>query len=89
MILILGSSQPNITYFPRARPSGRAMSALERLREEAEAEGGYDLAYSGARRPSGDELDDILFPEEEDAEGDGGGDPFAGLQKFIKGFQAL
>ena len=58
-------------------------------REEAEAEGGYDLAYSGARRPSGDELDDILFPEEEDAEGDGGGDPFAGLQKFIKGFQAL
>ena len=58
-------------------------------REEAGAEGGYVLAYSGARRPSGDDLDDLFFPEDEDAEGGGGGDPFAGLQKFIKGFQAM
>ena len=52
-------------------------------REEAEAEGGYALSYSGVRRPSGDELDDLLFPEDEDTDGSGGGDPFAGLQKFI------
>ena len=38
---------------------------------------------------SGDELDDMLFPDDDDADGGGGGDPFAGLQKFIKGFQAI
>jgi|MDSY01.2.fsa_nt_gb hypothetical protein len=58
-------------------------------REDAEQEGGYVLSYSGVRRPSGDELDDLLFPEDDDEDGGGGGDPFAGLQKFIKGFQAI
>ena len=58
-------------------------------REEAEQEGGYVLSYSGVRRPSGDDLDDLLFPEDDDADGGGGGDPFGGLQKFIKGFQAI
>ena len=58
-------------------------------REEAGAEGGYALSYTGVRRPSGDELDELLFPDDDDADGGGGGDPFAGLQKFIKGFQAI
>ena len=56
-------------------------------REEATAEGGYMLVYQGQRRPSGDEITDILYPDDED--GGGGGDMMAGLGSFIKGFQAM
>ena len=55
-------------------------------REDADAEGGYVLAYNSPNRPSGDQIDELLSPEDE---GDGDGDPFAGLQKFITGFKAL
>ena len=57
-------------------------------REDSEQEGGYMLSYSGVRRPSGDELDDLLFPDDGD-DGEGSGNPLAGLQSFIKGFQAM
>lgn len=57
-------------------------------REDSEQEGGYTLSYSGVRRPSGDELDDLLFPDDGD-DGEGSGNPLAGLQSFIKGFQAM
>ena len=58
-------------------------------REDADIEGGYALAYSGARRPSGDDIDEYLTPPESaGAEGSGGG-MLDGLGKFIKGFQAL
>lgn len=56
-------------------------------REDRDAEGGYALAYNGLRRPSGDELEDLMAGEEE--EGAEGGDFLGGLSKFIKGFQAM
>lgn len=56
-------------------------------KEEAEAAGGYGLVYSASRRPSGDEVDDLLYASEGD-EG-GGGNPLDGLGAFIKNFQAM
>ena len=49
---------------------------------------GYTLSYSKLRRPSGDDIDEILAYEEEDG-GAEGGNPLDGLGKFIKGFQAM
>jgi len=58
-------------------------------REERGAEGGYVLAYNGLRRPSGDELEELMVGED-DGEGSGeGGDFLGGLSRFIKGFQAM
>ena len=60
-------------------------------REEETAEGGYDLTYSAMRRPSGDDIEEYLAPPDTgDGEGGGSGGSFLdGLDKFIKGFQAL
>ena len=52
-------------------------------RENGLAAGGYELAYSSSRRPSGDEVEELLAGDDGD---DGGG---GGLAAFIKGFQAL
>lgn len=57
-------------------------------REEAAAEGGYELVYSASRRPSGDEVDELLEGPDDGSEA-GGGSPFDGLGAFIKGFQAM
>ena len=66
----------------RAYPSGWAV-----WREEQAAEGGYALAFSGSRRPSGEDIDELLYGDDS-AGGDGAG--FGdGLAKFIKGFQAM
>jgi len=54
-------------------------------REDADAEGGYALVYTGVRRPSGDEIDELLADPEEEGEGGNG----FNLGKFIQGFQAL
>lgn len=53
-------------------------------REDGAAEGGYELTYQGAARPSGDEIGDLLSPD--DAEG---GDMMGGFTAFVKGFQAM
>lgn len=58
-------------------------------REEEGAEGGYTLAYEGAARPSGDAIDELLYPEEEGAAEGGGSDLLAGFGRFVKGFQAM
>jgi len=56
-------------------------------REDEEcAAGGYELAYSSSRRPSGDEIDDLLAGSDDEADG---GSPLKGLGAFIKGFQAM
>ena len=59
-------------------------------REDEAAEGGYALAYSSMRRPSGDEIDDLIYVDGDD-DGEGGDGPgmMDGLGKFIKGFQAM
>jgi len=58
--------------------------------DENAADGsGYALAYSAMRRPSGDDVDEYLAGDDEEEGGGGGGNPLAGLDKFIKGFQAL
>ena len=52
-------------------------------REDSNADGGYALTYSSSRRPSGDEVGELLAgPEEE------GGAAF-NLGAFIKNFQAM
>ncbi|KAL1510582.1 hypothetical protein AB1Y20_006883 [Prymnesium parvum] len=53
-------------------------------REDSSAEGGYTLAYKGTKRPSGDEIDELLNPETDD-----GGQMMSGFSNFIKGFQAM
>ncbi|KAL3903663.1 MAG: hypothetical protein SGPRY_011585 [Prymnesium sp.] len=67
--------------------------------EDQAAEGGYVLAYKArlqmhahitkthqeTKRPSGDEIDEILNPDEEDD----GGQMMSGFASFVKGFQAL
>jgi hypothetical protein len=62
-------------------------------RENAEMEGGYALAYSAARRPSGDDVAEYLTPPDDGQAGGsssgGVGSALDGLGKFIKGFQAL
>lgn len=83
-----------VSFALKSYPDG----ALHRLypdgwavwREDENVEGGYELAYSAMRRPSGDDIEEYLAPPP--TEGDGGssgGNPFDGLGKFIKGFQAL
>ena len=59
--------------------------------EDAGTEGGYKLTFSGSRRPSGDDIDELLFGDDDGGDGEGGaaGSPLDGLSKFIKGFQAL
>ena len=56
--------------------------------EDEAAEAGYKLAYKSTRRPSGDEIDELLYAEMDDGE-DGGGGGMDALGKFIKGFQAM
>ena len=56
-------------------------------REDTAAEGGYALAFSGARRPSGDDVTDYLAPPDDGQAS--GGNMLDGLGQFIKGFQAL
>ena len=56
--------------------------------EAVGAPGGYELVYSSARRPSGDEIDELLVVEDEDAAG-GSRSPLDGLGAFIKGFRAM
>jgi len=68
----------------RAYPDGWSV-----WRQEGSAEGGYELVYSGARRPSGEDIDDYLTPADEPGENSGGGNPLDGLSSFIKGFQAM
>lgn len=72
--------------------------ALQRLypdgwsvwREEPSEEGGYELMYSSSRRPSGDEIAEIIAPPETDDGADGSGaNALDGLSRFIKGFQAM
>ena len=58
-------------------------------REESAADGGYELAYSSSRRPSGDEVDELLAGADDEEGEAGGGNPLDGLGAFIKGFQAL
>ena len=58
-------------------------------REDAEAEGGYVLTYNKINRPSGDDIEELLIKDDPEGENEGGGDPLAGLAKFIKGFQSL
>ena len=62
-------------------------------RKEAEQEDGYVLYYRtvlSSPAESGDELDDMLFPDDDDADGGGSGDPFAGLQvKVHQGLPAI
>ena len=55
-------------------------------REDTASEGGYTLAFSGSRRPSGDEVDELIYADGDEG---GGGSPMDGLASFIKGFQAL
>ena len=57
-------------------------------REAAAAPGGYELTYSSSRRPAGEQVDELLAGEEEEADG-GGGSMLDGLGAFIKGFQAM
>ena len=61
----------------RAYPGGWSV-----WRENGLAEGGYELTYSSSRRPSGDEIDELLAGPEEEA-------PGFNLGAFIKGFQAM
>ena len=59
-------------------------------REESSAEGGYELVYSSMRRPNPDDIELYLTPPAADGEEGGpGASPLDGLDKFIKGFQAL
>jgi len=53
-------------------------------REDAAFEGGYSLAYQGASRPSGDEVDELLSPDDDE-----GGASLSGFAAFVKGFQAM
>ena len=55
-------------------------------KEDAQAEGGYELKFKATRRPSGDEIDELIYGDDEEAGGGGGG---GGLGAFIKGFQAM
>ena len=57
-------------------------------REEPKAEGGYVASYAGYRRPTGDELDDLLAPPAVEGEA-AQVNLLGGLGKFIKGFQAM
>jgi len=57
-------------------------------REEETAPGGYELLYRGMTRPSGDEVDDLIYADTDDAEAAGQGF-MAGFSKFVKGFQAM
>ena len=69
----------------RAFPDGWSV-----WREDAAAEGGYELVYSGSRRPSGDDVNEYLYPDDEDgADGSNAPGVMDGLGKFIKGFQAM
>ena len=52
--------------------------------EDAAAEGGYELKYKSMRRPSGDEIDEHLYGDDDDGSGSS-----SGLGAFIKGFQAM
>ncbi len=47
---------------------------------------GYSLAWVGAKRPAGEQLDEILYPQ---ADEPAGGGMLDGLSKFMKGFQAM
>jgi len=59
-------------------------------RENESAEGGYELVYSRQKRPSGDELTDILSEEEGDEDGPSSGPSFGDkFASFVKGFQAM
>jgi hypothetical protein len=58
-------------------------------REAPGTESGYELAYSSSRRPSGEQMDEILFADDGAPDGPDGGSPLDGLAKFIKGFQAM
>ena len=68
----------------RAYPGGWAV-----WREDgAAADGsGYTLAWTGPRRPSGDEVEELLEPDDGEPGAQGG--MLDGLGAFIKGFQAL
>jgi len=57
--------------------------------EQPNADGGYELAYKSARRPSGEQIDEYLYVALDDAESGSGGSPLDGLGAFIKGFQAM
>ena len=48
---------------------------------------GYSLAWVGAKRPAGEQLDEILYPAQADEVAGGG--MLDGLSKFMKGFQAM
>ena len=59
-------------------------------REDESAPGGYELVYSRQKRPSGEDIPDILAEgmdgDDDDPSGGGMLDKFA---SFVKGFQAM
>ena len=57
-------------------------------REDAAAAGGYSLVFRGMARPSGDEVDELIYPDD-DGNDESGPGLMAGFSKFVKGFQAM
>ena len=80
-------SRRTFSIFRRARSLRVAASAL--IHWSQMAAGGYALAYIGAKRPSPDDVDEILDGGSVgDGEGDGEGF-MREFSKFVKGFQAM
>eukprot|EP00965_Chrysotila_dentata_P240407 6203689-Pleurochrysis_carterae.AAC.2 len=83
-------------YCLRSFPGGALFRTFPGLysvwREDAAAKGGYVPTYAGMRRPSGDEIDELLEPPSvagDDSGGKGASNFLDGFSKFVKGFQAM